>query len=183
MITLSHIDVKKPPKPTKFLKRRVLCGLCRFRCCNSPSLEVECTPEESMALGLPQRFPQEGRCRCLGDEGCTLGDKRPVFCKIFPIQISPTNAAVTPYWSILNCPVDTDYEYKEIRDGRYVYQRKSGVSGARRNNSHEELMVPEPLDKWPTVAEMYHYAVELVYGRRVADYLRDYATEIQGFGL
>lgn len=161
--TLAHIDRERPPKPTRFLNIRVLCGLCRWRCCNSPSLGVELTPEESKRMELPIAFPIAGRCRCLGDAGCSWGAGRPVLCKLFPAQIKPDGNLVCAHWNILNCPTDRDYTFVGMKDGRYVYARTS-KSGPKANNSAEGLSLDKPLTDYPTVMQAARPALVELYG-------------------
>ena len=169
MLSLAHATEVGPGlRPTKYLARKPLCGLCRFKCCNSPSLEVETTEEEAGRLNLPRRFPQAGRCRCLGPAGCVHGEARPVFCKMFPLQVRPDGALIVSYWSTLNCPTAADYELVG-RDGElYVYRRKL-VGASKAANSQEELRLDRPIEDMPTALDIGAPALDEVFGAGTAD--------------
>lgn len=189
MFSIEHVDPNRPPKPTKFIERRIMCGACNFKCCNGKSLNVECTPEEAKTLGLPVLFAQEGRCRCLTDAGCAHGEDRPVFCKLFPLQIKPANkptgspSLIVSYWSILNCPVTTDYVFEHEADGKYHYRRKD-VGGAKRNNSPEVLVLDQPIEKeFPEAVQANGEAVDALYGEGTAANLKNKLNGPPGFGF
>lgn len=162
--TLTHIDKSKPPGETKFLTRQVLCGSCQFKCCNSPSLGVECTQAESEALSLPILFQQEGHCRCLTDDGCTHGEQRPVYCRLFPLQISPTNKVVVAHWALLNCPTPKHYEFTHHDDDGYHYAAAEGVRGPVSTNLRETITLDHPIEDHPTVEVLGLPALRELYG-------------------
>ncbi len=184
--SIEHIDPDHPPKPTKYLHRQVLCGLCNFKCCRSKGLSVECTKIEAKKLDLPIIFQQDGHCRCLTPTGCKHGENRPVFCKLFPLQVLPPRGQQPPslvvsHWSILNCPAATDYIFDGVVGGKYTYHRKK-VSGAKKNNSQETLELDEPLSDFPAVLDFCGEAVDELYGEGTVAKLKD-ALNPPSFGL
>ena len=74
-----------------WLEKKIMCGLCNFGCCNHPSFHVEITEEEQKfyqkeyGLDLELEWKQDGCCKLLEDDntGCSLGDDRPLFCKLY----------------------------------------------------------------------------------------------------
>lgn len=189
MLSTTHIDPDKPPRASQYLTRRVMCGACNFKCCNGKSLNVECTEEETKRLSLPVLFPQNGRCPELTDTGCKHGKARPAFCKLFPLQIKPASRRNTPpilvvaSWSILNCPVTTDYELEIGEGGQYVYQRRK-VSRIKKNNSKQTLELDRPIEEaFPDVLESCGEAIEIFYGPGAVDRLRQVLKPPKGFGL
>lgn len=182
MYTTGHIDPARPANATRFLNMRVLCGQCGFKCCNSPSLAVECTPQEAADLNLPILFQQEGHCRCLGAAGCVHGARRPVFCKLFPLQVDKNNNLIVSHWAILNCPTAADYVLREQRGGKYYYTRKPGINRAKENNSHAELVLDAPLDTWPNALELCGEAVEEFYTSNGLDRIRRRLALLNGAG-
>ena len=54
--------------------------------------------------------------------GCRLGDERPVFCKMYPLEPNNTGRIVVGNWSYLHCPKPKDYELDRIEDGKYHYK-------------------------------------------------------------
>lgn len=188
MYSIEHARKDNPPKLTKFLKKRVLCGHCSFKCCNSPSFDVETTEEESKRLGLPRRFPQEGKCRCLKKNGCKFGDGRPVYCKLFPLQVTKDNKLVISHWSILHCPISSDYkledEAKEASGTKRVYTKKKAKSKPKNANLEIELH-NKKLKDLPTVVEVCKDAIIELWGEAYYKDALEYATqeEPKGFGF
>jgi len=170
MYTLDDLDRSKPPRKSKFLQMKILCGHCNFKCCNSPSLEVETTPEEAEQHNLPERFPIAGKCRCLGETGCTL-PTRPVFCRFFPLQLKG-DMAVVSHWAVLNCPTAKDYTFcHRDQDGKYVHQRNK-VGRNKQTNSPDVLVTDAPLEEFPNVVEMNATAVKELWGEQAFEELR-----------
>ena len=185
MYTLTPED--KPPTATRHLNRRVLCGHCNYKCCNGKSLVVLTTEQESEELGLPVVFPQDGHCRCLTPTGCEHGERRPISCQMFPLQVNKRNQLVVSYWSILNCPTAKDYDFVGMDGGRYTYQRRA-VSGAKANNSDVTLSLKEPLEQFPTAIECGATAVSKLWGQDGADQIKHELAVLNdeipiGFGL
>ena len=65
------------------------CAECQ-RCCNTERgeapLEITLTATESKRLG---EFCVDGNCQYLGNKGCTLGDKKPFSCTLYPLSFNP----------------------------------------------------------------------------------------------
>ena len=176
MYSIDGVDPKRPPRSTRHLKHKVMCGLCRFKCCLSPALEVETTEKESVELGLPRRFPIGGHCRCLGEGGCTLGERRPVLCKLAPLQVKDGKLMVS-HWFVLNCPSHTDFELERVEDGKYYYRRKDTISHPRRANCQEHVVLNYPIEEFPNALKMNIAAVEELYGKEMAErYLQEVET-------
>jgi len=184
MYTITHSDKNNPPALTKFLKLRVLCGYCNFKCCNSPSLEVETTENESKALELPRRFPQDGRCQCLTDKGCKHGGKRPVYCRLFSLQVTPDNKLVVSHWAILHCPNQRDYDFIETDENNHnIYEKKKPKSKSK--NSFKTLSLKKEINKMPTVVEACKSAIVELWGEDFYKKALAYAEkpEPEGFGF
>jgi hypothetical protein len=162
--TLTHIDKDKHPSGSGFLKLRILCGMCRFKCCNSPSLGVETTAEESERLGLPRQFQEKGSCHCLTDTGCEHGEGRPVYCKLFPLQISPNNKVVVSHWALLNCPQPKHYKLIKVDELGYHYEPNGTGSGAIQKNIPDKVVSKVPLEERPTVKEDGLPALKEIFG-------------------
>ena len=52
---------------------------------------------------------------------CSLGDERPVFCKMYPLNQTRSQNSIGN-WSYLHCPKPQDYELDRIEDGKYHYK-------------------------------------------------------------
>jgi Fe-S-cluster containining protein len=159
MYTATTVDPAKPPRATRHLNARVLCGTCRYKCCNSPSLVVEATPAEQRRLSLPQIFEQHGHCSQLTPTGCRHGSDRPVFCKLFPLQVTPHNTLIVSRWAIMTCPMA--HHYRETAAGRHVRRENLGPK-ARLDNSAAALT--GDLREWPTALEAGREALTEIYG-------------------
>ena len=75
----------------KWFNKKILCGLCKFGCCNSQSFHVEFSKDERDYLGKkynrdikPVEY-QNGKCSHLNGNGCSFGDMKPKYCKTYPI--------------------------------------------------------------------------------------------------
>ena len=187
MYTLNELDLSKIPKPTKFLQLRVMCGACRYKCCNSPSFVVQCTTEEQKRLDLPEEFPQQGSCPCLTDTGCAHGDGRPLFCKFFPLQIHTVKqepSLVIMHWCILHCPAPNDYILTGTKNGKYTYSIKDGVSRGKAKNVQPILILDKPLEEaFPNVLDSCGYALDALYGYGVTEIIKKRMAKPVGFGL
>ena len=188
MYTVEHANKDNPPTFTKFLRFRVLCGFCNFKCCNSPTLEVETTEAESKRLGLPRRFPQEGSCRCLTKTGCKHGEARPVYCQLFPLQVTKDNKLVVSHWAILHCPNDRDYAFdrvdKTTKGQEFHYNKKKPKSKGK--NSFPTLkLTNQKLKERPTIVEACKHAIIELWGKDYYEKALEYALqeEPEGFGL
>lgn len=83
------------------------CAQCQ-RCCHVdpgfPSLEVTLTQQEKKGLGS---VCIESRCDHLGDTGCTLGDAKPLSCKLYPLAFNPETKA---FFFDTDCPLMPAYQ-------------------------------------------------------------------------
>jgi len=188
MYTVTHADKNNPPAFTKFLRFRVLCGYCEFKCCNSPTLEVETTEEESKRMNLPRRFSQEGSCRCLTKTGCKHGEKRPVYCQLFPLQVTPDNKLVLSHWAVLHCPNDRDYAFDETSvtpKGRLFDYNKKKLKSKTKNSFPSLRLVNKKLKDMPTVVESCKVAIIELWGEDYYNRALEYALyeEPEGFGF
>lgn len=65
------------------------CAQCQ-RCCHTeqgqPPLEITLTKNETAVLGP---FCLDGNCQYLGTTGCTLDDKKPLSCSLYPLSYNP----------------------------------------------------------------------------------------------
>ena len=128
-----------------------MCGLCNFGCCNHPSFHVEITEDEQefyqkeYGLDLELEWNQDGCCKLLKDDntGCSLGDDRPVFCKLYPLVENNSNRLVMNNWGYLHCPKPQHYELDKIVEGKYHYKLKPKV---RKHNKREELILDDEID-------------------------------------
>ena len=128
-----------------------MCGLCNFGCCNHKSFHVEITENEQELyskkydLELDLEWKQDGCCKLLTDDntGCSLGEDRPVFCKLYPIVENKSNRLVMNNWGFLHCPKPEHYELDKVVDGKYHYKLKPKV---RKHNKREELILDDEID-------------------------------------
>jgi Fe-S-cluster containining protein len=128
-----------------------MCGLCNFGCCNHKSFHVEITEDEQELyskkydLELDLEWKQDGCCKLLTDDntGCSLGDDRPVFCKLYPLVENNSNRLVMNNWGYLHCPKPQHYELDKIVEGKYHYKLKPKV---RKHNKREELILDDEID-------------------------------------
>ena len=134
-----------------WLEKKIMCGLCNFGCCNHPSFHVEITEDEQefyqkeYGLDLELEWKQDGCCKLLKDDntGCSLGDDRPVFCKLYPLVENNSNRLVMNNWGYLHCPKPQHYELDKIVEGKYHYKLKPKV---RKHNKREELILDDEID-------------------------------------
>ena len=82
------------------------CAECR-RCCfveeGYPPLEISLTEKEHKDLG---GVCIETNCPHLGPVGCTLGDRKPFSCKLYPLAYNP---ARHEFFYDTDCPVMPEY--------------------------------------------------------------------------
>jgi Fe-S-cluster containining protein len=134
-----------------WLEKKIMCGLCNFGCCNHPTFHVEISEDEQefyqkkYGLDLELEWKQDGCCKLLEDDntGCSLGDDRPVFCKLYPLVENKSNRLVMNNWGYLHCPKPQHYELDKIVEGKYHYKLKPKV---RKHNKREELILDDEID-------------------------------------
>jgi Fe-S-cluster containining protein len=90
------------------------CAECR-RCCNTEQgqapLEITLTASETKLLG---QFCLDGDCQYLGSQGCTLGDKKPFSCSLYPLSYNPQSRTFS---FDTECPLlDTYFEQLSAPD-------------------------------------------------------------------
>ena len=82
------------------------CAECR-RCCfveaGYPALEISLTKKEKKDLGS---VCIETNCVHLGPVGCTLGERKPFSCTLYPLAYNPTRREI--YYDT-DCPVMPEY--------------------------------------------------------------------------
>ena len=82
------------------------CAECR-RCCfveaGYPALEITLTKKEKKDLGS---VCIDTNCVHLGPVGCTLGDRKPFSCTLYPLAYNPTRREI--YYDT-DCPVMPEY--------------------------------------------------------------------------
>ena len=82
------------------------CAECR-RCCfveaGYPALEITLTKKEKKDLGS---VCIETNCVNLGPAGCTLGERKPFSCTLYPLAYNPTRREI--YYDT-DCPVMPEY--------------------------------------------------------------------------
>ena len=115
------------------------CATCQ-RCCHVdpgfPPLEVTLTREEKKGLGS---VCIENSCEHLGDAGCTLGDAKPLSCKLYPLAFNPKTKA---FFFDIDCPLMPMYE-SQLQDpaseaSNHLRQMSEAVKGWRSEGSSGE---------------------------------------------
>jgi Fe-S-cluster containining protein len=88
------------------------CAVCQ-RCCNTeqgqPPLEITLTRSETKRLG---QFCVDGDCTYLAQSGCTLGDKKPLSCSLYPLSFNPKSRQFS---FDTECPLMDTY-FKQLSD-------------------------------------------------------------------
>jgi len=83
------------------------CAQCQ-RCCHVdpgfPALEITLTKQEKKGL---RSVCIEGNCEYLGDAGCTLGEAKPLSCKLYPLAYNPKSKN---YYFDTDCPLMPAYQ-------------------------------------------------------------------------
>ena len=106
------------------------CAKCQ-RCCHVdpgfPPLEVTLTKQEKKGLGS---VCIENSCEHLGDAGCTLGDAKPLSCKLYPLAFNPKTKA---FFFDIDCPLMPMYE-SQLQDpdseaSNHLRQMSEAVKG------------------------------------------------------
>ena len=132
----------------KWFSKKILCGIgCNYGCCNSQSFQVEFSEEEIKYLGRkydknikPIEY-QNGKCKYLNGNGCSFGEDRPTYCKTYPITENKNETLVLSNWAWLHCPKPTDYELKDIVNGKYVYLLKK-----KHHNKKDILILDDEIE-------------------------------------
>ena len=172
-----HVNKDKPPKITRHLNRQVLCGCCKFKCCNSEVFAVELTPKEVEKFQLPQLFLQEGRCRCLTeDAGCKYGAERPVFCRIYPVMMDFEGKQLyVVHWAVLHCPTPKHFVFDRMEGEKYVYKKRTDIR-VPTNNIQDEIKLDKPLEEFPNVLYANEDGLTELFGaENVEKFKRDLA--------
>jgi Fe-S-cluster containining protein len=111
------------------------CATCQ-RCCHVdpgfPPLEVTLTREEKKGLGS---VCIENSCEHLGDAGCTLGDAKPLSCKLYPLAFNPKTKA---FFFDIDCPLMPMYE-SQLQDpdseaSNHLRQMSEAVKGLSKSD-------------------------------------------------
>ena len=143
----------------KWFSKKILCGIgCNYGCCNSQSFQVEFSEEEIKYLGKkydknikPIEY-QNGKCKYLNGNGCSFGEDRPTYCKTYPITENKNETLVLSNWAWLHCPKPTDYELKDIVNGKYVYLLKK-----KHHNKKDILILDDEIENIiPTFLERFN---------------------------
>jgi Fe-S-cluster containining protein len=191
---IPQINKEREPHATRHLNRQTMCGACQFKCCYSTIFGVEVSEEQRQRLGLEQLTWQiAGHCYCLKKDengnvtGCKFGKDRPSVCKLFPLQIDFEKQQIyTPHWVLTHCPTPKDFEFVEMRDGKYVYKKRDGVKGPKKNNMQEEIVIDYPIEEWPNILEANAEGLEELYGAEMVDRVRGQLVKLNkvpGFPL
>ena len=141
----------------KWFSKKILCGVaCKYGCCNSKTFRVEFSKDEIGYLekkynkSLNPTEYQNGCCSHLKDDdtGCSFGDDKPKWCKMFPIVENSNNRLVLSNWSFLHCPKPTDYVLDRIENGKYHYLLKKAHM-----NKLDELVLDNEINDYPNFFE------------------------------
>ncbi len=88
------------------------CAECR-RCCyieqGYPPLEISLTKTETRRFGS---VCIETNCPHLGSAGCTLGEKKPFSCKLYPLSYDPAGKKI---FYDTDCPLMPEY-IRQLKD-------------------------------------------------------------------
>jgi Fe-S-cluster containining protein len=137
---------------------------------------VEITEEEQelyqkkFGLELELEWNQDGCCKLLKDDdtGCSLGDDRPLFCKLFPLNENTTGRLVLSNWSYLHCPKPQDYELDKVVDGKYHYKLKK-----KHKNKRDVMVLDDKIEN--VVKQIWLQAKDSIiqkYGQEYFDKIR-----------
>lgn len=111
------------------------CAQCQ-RCCHVepgfPALEVTLTKQEKKGLGS---VCIEGNCEHLGGGGCTLGEAKPLSCKLYPLAYNPK---ADTYFFDTECPLMPAYQ-SQLADpaseaSRHLKQMEQTIKGLSEND-------------------------------------------------
>ena len=153
-----------------------MCGLCNFGCCNHKSFHVEITEDEQekyrkkFGLDLELEWSQDGCCDLLSQDGtgCSLGDERPVFCKMYPLEPNKSGRIVVGNWAYLHCPKPQDYKLDKIEDDKYHYKLKKS-----HKNKRDELILDDKIEN--VVQEIWRQSKEALvrtYGEELYERIK-----------
>ena len=88
------------------------CAKCQS-CCHVEdgygNLEITLTQKESKRF---QKLCIEDQCEHLGTKGCTLGDQKPLSCKLYPLSFDPDTQK---YFFDADCPLLPEYK-RQLKD-------------------------------------------------------------------
>jgi len=159
-----------------WLEKKIMCGLCNFGCCNHNSFHVEITKDEQekyrkkFGLDLELEWSQNGCCDLLSQDGtgCSLGDERPTFCKMYPLEENKAGRIVIGNWAYLHCPKPQDYELDKVVDGKYHYKLKR-----KHKNKRDELILDDKIEN--VVTEIWKQSKEALvstYGEELYERIK-----------
>jgi len=139
----------------KWFSKKILCGVaCNYGCCNSKTFRVEFSKNEIDYLSKKYNQSiksieyQNGKCRHLNGNGCSFGDDRPNYCKMFPITENQNGTLVLSNWSWLHCPKPSDYILDRIENGKYHYLLKKA-----HKNKLDKLVLDDDINDYPNFFE------------------------------
>jgi len=111
LIILGHNETR-PQKILGFCLLFDHCAKCQS-CCRVEdaygSLEITLTQIESKRF---RNLCIEDHCEYLGTKGCTLGDQKPLSCKLYPLSFDPDTKK---YFFDVDCPLLTEYK-RQLKD-------------------------------------------------------------------
>ena len=163
-----------------WLSKKIMCGICNFGCCNHPPFHVEITKDEQkfyqkkFGLELELEWNQDGCCKLLKDDdtGCSLGDDRPLFCKLFPLNENTVGRLVLSNWSYLHCPKPQDYELDKVVDGKYHYKLKK-----RHKNKRNVMVLDDKIEN--VVHQIWLQSKEYIIEKYGQEYYEKIKTEMK----
>jgi len=163
-----------------WLSKKIMCGLCNFGCCNHSSFHVEITKDEQkfyqkkFGLDLELEWLQDGCCKLLKDDdtGCSLGNDRPLFCKLFPLNENIVGRLVLSNWSYLHCPKPQDYELDKVVDGKYHYKLKK-----RHKNKRNVMVLDDKIEN--VVHQIWLQSKEYIIEKYGQEYYEKIKTEMK----
>ena len=163
-----------------WLSKKIMCGLCNFGCCNHSSFHVEITKDEQkfyqkkFGLDLELEWLQDGCCKLLKDDdtGCSLGNDRPLFCKLFPLNENIVGRLVLSNWSYLHCPKPQDYELDKVVDGKYHYKLKK-----KHKNKRDVMVLDDKIEN--VVHQIWLQSKEYIIKKYGQEYYRKIKTEMK----
>jgi Fe-S-cluster containining protein len=88
------------------------CAKCQS-CCNVDAgfgtLEITLTQQETKVF---RHLCIEDQCEHLGDKGCSLGDRKPLSCQLYPLSFDPQ---LKKYYFDAACPLLPEYK-RQLKD-------------------------------------------------------------------
>ena len=163
-----------------WLEKKIMCGLCNFGCCNHQNFHVEITEEEQekyrkeFGLDLELEWSLDGCCDLLHEDGsgCSLGNDRPVFCKMYPLVENKSGRVVINNWAYLHCPKPDNYELDKVVDGKYHYKLKK-----KHKNKRDELLLDDKIEN--VVKQIWLQAKDSIIQRYGQEYYEKIKTEMK----